>query len=198
MPPPDSDAKRGDRLRLAALAEEEDAARVAFYAEHSPKAQLTAERRGVYDEAGWDLALEAVALAYEQRETIRPLSRIPKWIALTVRRLAANYWRAQAKARERAAPWELAEQVADDHPDALALLIEEQQRRFSRSVFARLSQDDQELITMREQENMPLWKMAEELDLAEGTVSSRLFRARERLGELVVQARAELKRRGSL
>lgn len=68
---------------------------------------------------------------------------------------------------------------ASDDPSALDLLINKDRQKSVQECLNRLEQDFREVIVLRDIQGFAYTEIADMLSLAEGTVKSRLFRARE-------------------
>jgi RNA polymerase sigma-70 factor (ECF subfamily) len=129
--------------------------------------------------------------AWRKREAVRVVDgSIIGWLLVTTNYTVRNHTR--SRRRYRAALGRLPQPVPqDDHaPRVDAALDGEGRTRVVREAFARLSQRDQDVITLCVLEELSTAQAAEALGVPEGTVKSRLSRAKQRLAALTGPAAA--------
>jgi RNA polymerase sigma-70 factor (ECF subfamily) len=125
-----------------------------------------------------DVLQEAVMGAFEQAGRFRGHSTVKTWLTRIVMRQAARSHRRRA----RRATGSLPEGMAHDGsggPEATALRMDVTQ------ALRKLTPDHREVVVLREFEGLSYAEMAETLGLPQGTVESRLHRARQELKELL-------------
>jgi RNA polymerase sigma-70 factor (ECF subfamily) len=74
-------------------------------------------------------------------------------------------------------------QIIDPEPSPEASALQAERQALFHAALAELTERDREIIALRHFEDLPYKQIAEELDIPEGTVMSRLFHARRRLRE---------------
>lgn len=128
---------------------------------------LTGERA-----AAQDLVQETLAIAWRARHQLRDAGSVQGWLYRILRREAIRIWRE----REVAGGWNAAEceSVPDVAPDAAARLDVV-------DALQRLSPLHREVLVLFYLADVSYADMAQALDIPEGTVMSRLNRAREAL-----------------
>jgi RNA polymerase sigma-70 factor (ECF subfamily) len=125
-----------------------------------------------------DVVQEAVMGAFEQAGRFRGRSTVKTWLTRIVMRQAARSHRRRAR------------RATDDLPQGMASGgMEAPESAHMRMDVMRalqgLTPDHREVVVLREFEGMSYAEMAETLDLPQGTVESRLHRARQELKELL-------------
>lgn len=128
---------------------------------------LTGERA-----AAQDLVQETLTIAWRARRQLRDAGSVQGWLYRILRREAGHVWRA----REAAGEWDdvECEDVPDHAPDAAARLDVV-------DALQRLSPLHREVLVLFYLADVSYADMAQALDIPEGTVMSRLNRAREAL-----------------
>lgn len=102
------------------------------------------------------------------------------WICRIAANLAVNQWRSPAARRETPLPEGQAEAPARA-PDALQGVLLGEAGRVLGQALDGLPAEQRAVFVLRTQEELSYKEIAAELGISEGTVMSRLFRARERL-----------------
>jgi RNA polymerase sigma-70 factor (ECF subfamily) len=132
-----------------------------------------------------DLSQEAFVRAYRAREKLDPERPFYAWIHTILRRLCFNFNRDRRTRREKiasAGPW-LAEEAAArgraDDPDRV--LERKELRRKLTAAIEDLPGREREVLVLKEFEGLRYREIAELLDIPIGTVTSRLYSARQRL-----------------
>lgn len=145
-------------------------------------AQWVRNYRGYLFRAAWalsgeraaaqDLVQETLAIAWRARHQLRDVDAVHGWLYRILRREAGRVWRA----REAAGEWDdvECESVPDRSPDAAARLDVV-------DALQRLSPLHREVLVLFYLADVSYAEMAQALDIPEGTVMSRLNRAREAL-----------------
>jgi len=125
-----------------------------------------------------EVAQEALGRAWAARDRYDPSRPFYPWLYTIVRNACRDAW---ARGRHRALPGLDTERVASPHPDAITRLSQvEAQQRVHRGM-ARLSEDQREVLSLRHFQDLSYAEMAQVLDVPQGTVMSRLYRARRAL-----------------
>ncbi len=130
-----------------------------------------------------DLSQEAFARAYRARHTLDPDRPFYAWLYQILRRLCFNSLR-DAKTRARLETEQidwlvcLSQGTATD--PAQEALREEARRRVAAAI-ERLPAREREVLVLKEFEEMKYREIADLLDIPLGTVTSRLYSARQRL-----------------
>ncbi len=132
---------------------------------------------GDHELAG-ELSQEALVRAWEKLRLFNGGSRFYTWLYRLARNRALDI---MAKRRPRPMDTELLEATAPPQIDRLDRLEREELRRAVRAGLARLEPEQREIILMRDFEGLDYERIAELLEVAIGTVKSRLNRARSAL-----------------
>jgi len=128
-----------------------------------------------------DVAQEAFVRAHRNLnrfDTARPFG---PWICRITANLALNHLRSP-RSREQELPEGHAER-ASERPDPLGELLDDEARRVLDRALGELPAEQRAVFVMRVMEDLSYREIADALGIAQGTVMSRLFRARERLRE---------------
>jgi RNA polymerase sigma-70 factor (ECF subfamily) len=125
-----------------------------------------------------DVLQEAVMGAFEQARKFRGHSTVKTWLTRIVMRQAARSHRRRARRATGSLP-EGMEHDGGVGPEVAALRMDVTQ------ALQKLTPDHREVVVLREFEGLSYAEMAETLDLPQGTVESRLHRARQELKELL-------------
>jgi len=146
---------------------------------------------GVYEDA-CEIVQDSLLAAWQKLADFRGDARLSTWLVAIVVNNARDR-REQVRHRERREAYSLDAALPgteDAHPDppsgepsVLDRLEEEQLRRFLRSCIAELPPEFREVVVLRDMQEMAYDQVSETLKLREGTVKSRLFRARDALRE---------------
>ena len=156
---------------------------------------------GSYEDAG-DVVQDAFVSAYRNLHAFRGMSRFSTWLCSIVVNLSKNRLLQTKTARQHAAyslddPVEtddgpIAGDIASGEPSVLEKLEEEETRRRVQDCIGRLETEFREAIVLRDIQGFSYEEMAGMLGIAEGTVKSRLFRAREALKDCLKGVMGEL------
>ncbi len=120
--------------------------------------------------------------ALRRFETGRPFY---PWIATIARNLALNYIKRQSREQSLDEIEPLAENIPDESGNPLDDLIgREADRKFAAALLA-LPEQFRAVFVLRMYDKLSYEQIAKELDISPGTVDSRLYRAREKLMELL-------------
>jgi RNA polymerase sigma-70 factor (ECF subfamily) len=128
-----------------------------------------------------DVSHDALIRAYRCLPQLRQPDRLRPWLSSISRRLALNKLQSERRKTTQVVA------VADHHiqPTAMdALLIRERSRRLWTAIEA-LPQHLRSVTILVEIEERTIHEVASSLRVPKGTVKSRLFRARQRLKELL-------------
>ena len=135
-----------------------------------------------------DAAQEAMLRAYRSIGRFLGLSSVPTWLYRIAHNVCLDM-RKRPRTRAEAASLEAMGDAGFDPPDTAptpdAAYVQQAERARLQAAMARLPRDQQLLLTLRYGENMPYDALAEALHLNEGTVKSRLNRAKARLRSLM-------------
>jgi RNA polymerase sigma-70 factor (ECF subfamily) len=141
----------------------------AFYRTHAPKLELYLRQILRSRQAAEDVMQETFAQIWKRPNGFEPArGTLRAYLFGAARNRAAEWWRKQGGAWNRDVGNEPAE-----HKTEMASLIAD--------AFARLPEEQQTLIWLREVEGQSYAELAVILDIPVGTVRSRLFTAREAL-----------------
>ncbi len=130
-----------------------------------------------------DVAQEAFVRAHRNLvsfDTARPFG---PWIARIAANLALNHLRSPV-AREQELPEGHAER-ASERPDPLREVLDDEARRVLERALEDLPAEQRAVFVLRVMEDLSYREIADALGIAQGTVMSRLFRARARLREVL-------------
>ncbi|HQR45121.1 MAG TPA: RNA polymerase sigma factor, partial [Thermoanaerobaculia bacterium] len=99
--------------------------------------------------------------------------------------IAANACRDRARraGRRTSVPLEAVAEAAAPDPPADRALLEGERRRLVRSALLRLSEDQREALVLARYHELPYAEIARALDISEGGVKTRSFRAMEKMRE---------------
>ncbi len=128
-----------------------------------------------------DVAQEAFVRAHRNLAGFDSTRPFGPWIARITANLALNHLRSPV-AREQELPEGHAEQAASA-PDPLVEVLDDEARRVLARALDELPAEQRAVFVLRVHEELSYKEIAEALGVAQGTVMSRLFRARERLRE---------------
>jgi len=139
-----------------------------------------------------DLAQDALLRALRALPGFRGDSLASTWVY----RITVNAWKNRVRAEKRRKFWNtvtlglLTEDVKADEP-ALDAELEKTERTSSvQKALLELDADDRAIVVLREIEEKSYEEIGEMLGLAQGTVKSRLFRARAKLKTLLEKTAA--------
>ncbi|MDX6770828.1 MAG: sigma-70 family RNA polymerase sigma factor [Elusimicrobiota bacterium] len=143
-----------------------------------------------------DLAQDALIRALKALPRFRGESKASTWVY----RITVNAWKNRVRSEKRRAFWKTVtlgfygkdedgeDEVRDVKADEPALDAELEKTEKSGQVqtaLLQLEEDDRAIVVLREIEERSYEEIGEMLDLPQGTVKSRLFRARAKLKELL-------------
>jgi RNA polymerase sigma-70 factor (ECF subfamily) len=143
-----------------------------------------------------DVAQEAFVRAHRNLASFDTTRPFGPWIARISANLALNHLRSP-QAREQELPDGHLEQ-ASAAPDPLLAVLDNEARDVLARALGDLPADQRAVFVLRVQEDLSYKEIADALGIPQGTVMSRLFRARETLRErLAPYLGAALRRRGA-
>ena len=152
---------------------------------------------GVYEDA-CDIVQDAFISAWSKISDFRGESRLSTWLTAIVVNLSRNRrQQMQAKTRREAysldAPpaggdCELVPEPPGNAPSALERMEEVELRKALRRCIDTLTNEFREVLVLRDMQELSYEEVGDTLGLREGTVKSRLFRARESVKECLKRA----------
>jgi len=145
------------------------------------------------EEDALDISQEAFLKAYRQLEGFRGDSRFSVWMYRLTYNLCIDFLRKKKRATVVSLSWQ--DDDGDDHdleiPDMRSQpeekMIQGEMRETIAASINELGQNHREILVMREITGMSYSEIAETLNLSEGTVKSRLARARLSLASILVK-----------
>jgi RNA polymerase sigma-70 factor (ECF subfamily) len=143
---------------------------------------------GVYEDA-CDIVQDALIAAWQKIGDFRGEAKLSTWLTAIVVNLSRNR-RQQTRQRERREAYSLNAPIpgteGDDRPDppsdapsALERMEEAELRQYLRRCMDALASEFSEVLVLRDMQEMSYDEIGTALKLREGTVKSRLFRARD-------------------
>jgi RNA polymerase sigma-70 factor (ECF subfamily) len=137
-----------------------------------------------------DLSQEAFVRAFRARQTLDPERPFGAWLYQILRRLCFNFRRdrrVRASLLERGGSAWLAAAAAQSAPeDPAAALARSERCRLVSAAIDRLPDREREVLVLREFEDLKYREIADLVGVPVGTVMSRLYSARRRLAEVLV------------
>jgi RNA polymerase sigma-70 factor (ECF subfamily) len=152
---------------------------------------------GVYEDA-CDIVQDSMIAAWQKIGTFRGDAKLSTWLTSIVVNHSRNYLcKSRQNERHEAyslnAPFPGGEE--DERPEppstaptALEELQDEELRNYLKRCVEALSAEFREVLVLRDMQNMPYQEVAVTLKLHEGTVKSRLFRARDAVKDCMKKA----------
>ena len=133
----------------------------------------------------YDISQEAFLRAYRSAATYKPEQPFLPWFYTIIANLARTWLKRRTVAKSRTVDIDDVHYLvsAEDSPESDLIKREEIERL--REGIVKLSFDDREIITLYHFRNMSYDEIAELLNIPRGTVMSRLYYARKRLGALM-------------
>ena len=125
-----------------------------------------------------EVAQDALAKAWAARDRYDPHRPFYPWLYTIVRNACRD---AAARGRHRARPGLEPERHPSSEPTALAALSQRRREAAIRGAMGRISPGHREVLVMRHFEDLSYAEIGELLGVPQGTVMSRLFRARKAL-----------------
>lgn len=139
-----------------------------------------------------DLSQEAFARAFRARKSIDPERPFYAWVYQILRRLCFNFLRdrrTRLRTLDAAGSW-LAEEAADRAVlDPAAALERQEIRRAVAAAIDLLPAREREVIALKQFEGLSYKEIAALVGIPIGTVMSRLYSARQRLGQVLEDRR---------
>ncbi|HSA32324.1 MAG TPA: RNA polymerase sigma factor [bacterium] len=133
-----------------------------------------------------DLLQEALLQAYRGIASFRGESSFSSWLWRILRNTLLRYRERKGMAIETS--WEKSSAVGDTRtPSAEESLILDDRLRHLRTLISLLSLDDQEVLTLIDLQELPFEEAARLIGIPVDRLKPRIFRARQRLAELVMK-----------
>lgn len=152
---------------------------------------LALRMTGNADDA-FDMTQEAFVRAWRGLETFQFESSFSTWLYRLASNLCIDFLRSQK--RRRTVPLVFEEDgeekqydLPDPHPEPEAVVLAAEEQRVLEQALNELEPEYRQIITMRVIDDLSYTQIAQILGVKEGTVKSRLSRARERLRKKVLQ-----------
>ena len=145
---------------------------------HLPRVHRAARGLVPNDEEAHEIAQDALARAWAARDRYDVTRPFYPWLYTIVRNACRD---AAARGRHRARPGLEPERVDSGTPTPLASLSKKRQEAAIREALTRLSEQHRDILVMRHFEDLSYAEIGELLELPQGTVMSRLYRARKAL-----------------
>jgi RNA polymerase sigma-70 factor (ECF subfamily) len=150
-----------------------------LYERHLPAVYRYIAGRVSKREAAEDLTSEAFRQAWTSRRTYRGRGSFRAWLFSIVRRTVADYYRRQQPATQLAHA--VAEDLVDEGPSPEDEAVREEQQRHTRSLLAALSQEQQEVLSLRFAAELTYAEIASVIGKREEAVKKIAYRALEAL-----------------
>lgn len=128
-----------------------------------------------------DAVQEAFITAIRKHRTLRSVDNPEAWVRTVALRRLHRGWRHLAVVRRHQALDRAPEPAAEVGPEHVALV----------AALALLDPGQRAVVVLHHLADLSVAEIAEQLDLPQGTVKSRLGRGRRRLGELLVESESE-------
>lgn len=146
-----------------------------------------------------EIVQEAFLAAWRKIKAFRGEARLSTWLTSIAVNQARTRWQQNRQRRSREESLdEAAEekqgaplQIASEQPSALELLERSVLRGLLERCIRALDQGFREVLVLRDMREMPYDEVGQVLGLREGTVKSRLFRAREAVRDCVTKGMAQ-------
>lgn len=172
-----------ENILVAGLKKHDEAAFQVLYERYSRKIYLTAYRILRDEDLARDAMQESLINVYRAIGTFRGESKLSTWISRITVNVCLEMIRRNKKHQNR-----VEEDISENWtlPDSTALdpLKRAEQRELSRKVhsaMARIGKKHRQVVAMHDLEGFTIKEIAEGLNVAEGTIKSRLFYGREAL-----------------
>ena len=146
-----------------------------------------------------EIVQETFLAAWRKIQEFRGEARISTWLTSIVVNQARTRWQQNRKKQGREESLDdtdeegkrVSLQVVSGQPSALELLERSQLRELLERCIKALDQGFREVLVLRDMRELPYEEVGQVLGLREGTVKSRLFRARESVRECVSKGMAQ-------
>ncbi len=152
-------------------------------------------RMGTPREEVEDVTSEVFFKVYKSLARYRPEHALSTWLYRITVNAALDRKRS---ARHEARREELSPTLADSRPGSEAEAVDRQRARLLQEAMQKIPGHYRSPLVLAHIEGLPLDEIARVLDLPEGTVKSRLFRARAMLKEIIRRHYPDLAPRGAL
>jgi RNA polymerase sigma-70 factor (ECF subfamily) len=140
-------------------------------------------------EDAMDLSQEAFFRAFRARRTLEPERPFYAWLYQIIRRLCYNHFRdfkTRRKYLEQARPWLVSQAIGRSEVRNPHNNIERDELREAvREGIEKLPEAEREILVLREFQDLKYREIADLLGIPIGTVMSRLWSARKRLGQVM-------------
>ena len=165
----------------------------ALVLEHQNKVYSLALRMVGNEEDARDMAQEAFIRAYNSIGSFRGESKFSVWLYRLTSNICIDFLRGRAKRRTVALSWEDEGgeegelEIPDERCSPEAGLERTELREAIRRGLSKLTPEYREILLLREINGLSYDEIGRCLKLEEGTVKSRIFRARKKLSEILVK-----------
>ncbi|MCE1226621.1 MAG: sigma-70 family RNA polymerase sigma factor [Geobacteraceae bacterium] len=142
-----------------------------------------------------DIVQETFLAAWRKIKEFRGEAKLSTWLTSIAVNQARTRWQQNRQKQGREESLEAGQgrplQVASDQPSAMEQLERSQLRELLERCIKALDQGFREVLVLRDMREMPYDEVGQVLGLREGTVKSRLFRARESVRDCVTKGMAQ-------
>lgn len=147
-------------------------------AAHSPRVHRAALGILGHEQEAREVAQDALLKAHKARARYDFARPFYPWLYRIVRNTAFD---ALARRKHRALPGLMEDRVVDSEPTVLDRIDQKQSIDRVRAAMQHLKNDQREILSMRHFQDLSYAEIAQILEVPEGTVMSRLYRARKAL-----------------
>lgn len=165
----------------------------ALVLEHQNKVYSLALRMVGNEEDARDMAQEAFIRAFNSLASFRGESKFSVWLYRLTSNICIDFLRGRAKRRTVSLNWEDKDgeegelEIPDERFSPEARLERTELRESVRRGLDSLSPEYREILLLREINGLSYDEISRALNLEEGTVKSRIFRARKKLSEFLIR-----------
>lgn len=165
----------------------------ALVLEHQNKVYSLALRMVGNEEDARDMAQEAFIRAFNSLASFRGESKFSVWLYRLTSNICIDFLRGRAKRRTVSLIWEDEDgeegelEIPDERFSPEARLERTELRESVRRGLDSLSPEYREILLLREINGLSYDEISRALSLEEGTVKSRIFRARKKLSEFLIR-----------
>lgn len=165
----------------------------ALVLEHQNKVYSLALRMVGNEEDARDMAQEAFIRAFNSLASFRGESKFSVWLYRLTSNICIDFLRGRAKRRTVSLNWEDEDgeegelEIPDERFSPEARLERTELRESVRRGLDTLSPEYREILLLREINGLSYDEISRALSLEEGTVKSRIFRARKKLSEFLIR-----------
>ena len=165
----------------------------ALVLEHQNKVYSLALRMVGNEEDARDMAQEAFIRAFNSLASFRGESKFSVWLYRLTSNICIDFLRGRAKRRTVSLNWEDEDgeegelEIPDERFSPEARLERTELRESVRRGLDSLSPEYREILLLREINGLSYDEISRALNLEEGTVKSRIFRARKKLSEFLIR-----------